>query len=132
MLGDNPEKSRNPLKKAMRRRNAKTVTFTDPTYYEPSERTYSSEEEEEEEQEFLTVADAAREEEDAQQDQNGSATVEPLKIRGNQKENTNGVDDGVDSRTQQNERTTELRESRGRSSSDISDPSGMLRPRLYM
>ena len=49
MLGDNPEKSRNPLKKAMRRRNAKTVQFTAPTYYEPSEYAPSEDEEDEEE-----------------------------------------------------------------------------------
>jgi len=46
MLGDNPEKSKNPLKKAMRRRNAKTVQFAAPTYYEPSDYEYSDEEEE--------------------------------------------------------------------------------------
>lgn len=45
MLGDNPEKSKNPLKKAMRRRNAKTVNFAPPTYYEPDERDWSDEEE---------------------------------------------------------------------------------------
>lgn len=48
MLGDNPEKSKNPLKKAMRRRNAKTVTFTSPTYFEASDVDYSTEEEDEE------------------------------------------------------------------------------------
>ncbi|KIX08240.1 uncharacterized protein Z518_02896 [Rhinocladiella mackenziei CBS 650.93] len=48
MLGDNPEKSKNPLKKAMRRRNAKTVQFAAPTYYEPSDYEYSDEEEGEE------------------------------------------------------------------------------------
>src|ERR1700761_3317812 len=47
MLGDNPEKSKNPLKKAMRRRNAKTVQFAPPTYYEPSDYEYSDEEDEE-------------------------------------------------------------------------------------
>jgi len=46
MLGDSAEKSKNPLKKAMRRRNAKTVQFSAPTYYEPSEYDYSEEEEE--------------------------------------------------------------------------------------
>lgn len=46
MLGDNPEKSKNPLKKAMRRRNAKTVQFAAPTYYEPSDYEYSDEEDE--------------------------------------------------------------------------------------
>jgi len=35
MLGDNPERSKNPLKKAMRRRNAKMVQFSAPTYYDP-------------------------------------------------------------------------------------------------
>lgn len=45
MLGDNPEKSKNPLKKAMRRRNAKTVQFAAPTYVEASDYDYSSDEE---------------------------------------------------------------------------------------
>lgn len=49
MLGDNPEKTKNPLKKAMRRRNAKAVQFAAPTYYEPSDYEYSDEEEEDEE-----------------------------------------------------------------------------------
>lgn len=45
MLSDNSEKSRNPLKKAMRRRNTKTVQFAAPTYVEASDYDYSSEEE---------------------------------------------------------------------------------------
>ena len=92
MLGDNPEKSRNPLKKAMRRRNVKTVTFTDPTYYEADPEEYSSDEEGDEEPEFITTADAARNGNDqqqaqqaqdaqAQQNQNEAAKVEPLRIR---------------------------------------------------
>lgn len=55
MLGDNPERSNNPLRRAMRRRNAKTVVFTAPTYYEPSEYDYSSDEEAEEEREVVDV-----------------------------------------------------------------------------
>lgn len=47
MLGDNPEKSKNPLKKAMKRRNQKTVQFAPPTYYEPSEYDGSDDEEDE-------------------------------------------------------------------------------------
>jgi hypothetical protein len=48
MLSDSVhERSKNPIKKAMRRRNAKTVTFTSPTYHEASEYEYSSDEEEE-------------------------------------------------------------------------------------
>lgn len=46
MLGDNLEKPKNPLKKAIRRRNAKQVQFTAPTYYEASDVDYSTEEEE--------------------------------------------------------------------------------------
>ena len=53
MLGDNAEKSKNPLKKAMRRRNAKTVTFASPTYFEASDIDYSTEEEDEDEGGFL-------------------------------------------------------------------------------
>ncbi|KAK8220175.1 protein phosphatase regulator [Zalaria obscura] len=45
MLGDNPEKSKNPLKKAIRRRNAKTVQFAAPTYVEASDYDYSTEDE---------------------------------------------------------------------------------------
>lgn len=47
MLGDNPEKSKNPLKKAMKRRNQKTVQFAPPTYYEPSEYDGSDDDEDE-------------------------------------------------------------------------------------
>lgn len=57
MLGDNPEKSKNPLKKAMRRRNAKTVQFAAPTYYEPSDYEYSDEEEEGEDSQLDQVID---------------------------------------------------------------------------
>lgn len=48
MLGDNMEKSKNPLRKAMKRRNAKTVQFTAPTYVEASDYEYDTEEEDEE------------------------------------------------------------------------------------
>lgn len=44
-LGDTAEKSKNPLKKAMRRRMAKNVTFGIPTYVDASEYEYSSDEE---------------------------------------------------------------------------------------
>ena len=44
MLGDTAEKTKNPLKKAMRRRNAKTVQFGAPTYVEASDYDYSSDE----------------------------------------------------------------------------------------
>ena len=50
MLGDEEDKKTgnplNPLKKAMRKRNAKTVQFAAPSYVEPSDVEYSSDEEE--------------------------------------------------------------------------------------
>jgi hypothetical protein len=73
MLGDNPEKSKNPLKKAMRRRNAKTVQFAPPTYYEPSDYEYSDEEDESDdmqpEQQSAENADENDSVEDQQQSQ---------------------------------------------------------------
>ena len=50
MLGDEEDKRNgnplNPLKKAMKRRNAKTVQFAAPSYVEPSDVEYSSDEDE--------------------------------------------------------------------------------------
>jgi len=46
MLGDNPERSKNPLKKAMRRRNAKMVSFAAPTFHEASEVDWSDSDDE--------------------------------------------------------------------------------------
>ncbi|KAI9678686.1 MAG: hypothetical protein M1817_005743 [Caeruleum heppii] len=79
MLGDNPEKPKNPLKKAMRRRNAKTVTFGGPTYVEASEAEYSSDEEEPSGESY-NLEDGANQEQKAQQeDDDEITTVEPLK-----------------------------------------------------
>lgn len=69
MLSDNSEKSRNPLKKAIRRRNAKTVQFAAPTYVEASDYDYESEDEEQPSNEPPANAVQA---EEAQQ--NGEAT----------------------------------------------------------
>ena len=87
MLGDNPEKTKNPLKKAMRRRNAKTVTFAEPTYFEASENEYSSDNNEED-LDFITSAVEART--DGQSDEQAETavdTVAPLNIRDTSKEN---------------------------------------------
>ncbi|RMY73550.1 hypothetical protein D0863_03793 [Hortaea werneckii] len=72
MLGDNSEKSRNPLKKAMRRRNAKTVQFAAPTYVEASDYDYSTEDEEAAAVDVNQSQDAAHVE-DAQQQLNGES-----------------------------------------------------------
>ena len=70
----------------MRRRNAKKVAFTDPTYYEPSENGYSTEGENEDELEFMTVADVAREDMDeTRTPEVDGDIVEPLHVRHAQK-----------------------------------------------
>ena len=112
MLGDNPEKSKNPLKKAMRRRNAKTVQFAAPQYFDPSDVEYSTdededeEEEEEEDGEYLTQEEGSdAQDQDQARDVDESATVEPLKTRSDPKEptgesiiNLESRDAGVDQR----------------------------------
>ncbi len=79
MLGDNPEKSRNPLKKAMRKRNAKTVQFTEPQYFEPSDREYSSDEEDndgEDAQQAVASSQAQAQTEGAQQTHDSGAVAD--------------------------------------------------------
>ncbi|KAI9698782.1 MAG: hypothetical protein M1836_003892 [Candelina mexicana] len=78
MLGDNPEKSKNPLKKAMRRRNAKTVQFSAPTYVEASDVDYSSEEEAPEGDFYSNGDDSAQSQYGQQEDQDTITAVEPL------------------------------------------------------
>jgi hypothetical protein len=80
MLGDNNEKSKNPLKKAMRRRNAKTVNFGAPTYIEASDVEYSSDEDSEH-GDFFDDETLDGEEDDAQ-DQADDIVVEPLRPKG--------------------------------------------------
>ena len=89
MLGDNPEKSKNPLKKAMRRRNAKTVQFAPPTYHEAAEIDYSSEEEDEEEPFPQTVAGVQIREPTEQEEAEQITSVEALDVRGQQTDMSN-------------------------------------------
>lgn len=69
MLGDSHEKSKNPLKKAMRRRNGKTVQFAAPTYVEPPDVDYSTEEEVDSDQEYLNQEDENKETQDGDQEE---------------------------------------------------------------
>lgn len=88
MLGDQAEKSKNPLKKALRKRNAKTVTFTAPTYVEASDIDYSTDEEEGEDGFFNQSGqnDQNGDQQDESEDRDETATVEPLKPRSEIKE----------------------------------------------
>ena len=86
MLGDNPEKSKNPLKKAMRRRNAKTVQFSAPTYVEASDVEYSTEEDGDGEEFGNADEPADAEAQNVPQNQDETASVEPLIVRTSVKE----------------------------------------------
>lgn len=91
MLGDQAEKSKNPLKKAIRRRNAKTVTFSAPTYVEASDVEYSSDEEEGENP-FYSREDQQAETQEAAQEVDEAITVEPLKSRDAKEEKAETVE----------------------------------------
>ncbi|MCJ1284022.1 hypothetical protein MMC26_003353 [Xylographa opegraphella] len=122
MLGDNPEKSKNPLKKAMRRRNAKTVQFAAPTYHEPSDHEYSSEEEDEE-GEYPEIADAglALQSGDADGSTEDAAGVEPLDSRGAQHEMTNDDEIQAEMAPQIADVEQESQPERSRTSEELSD-----------
>ncbi|KAI9649417.1 protein phosphatase regulator [Ciborinia camelliae] len=78
-LGDQAEKSKNPAEKAIRRRNAKTVTFAAPTYVEASDVDYSTDEEDGDGDFY-----GQQEQQSEQQEQNvddDEITIEPLKPR---------------------------------------------------
>lgn len=84
MLSDGPEKSRNPLTKAIRRRNPKKkVTFSQGnTYVEASDVEYSSEEEDEEaDREYLPNEHEHSENQESEQEphQDDNTIIEPLK-----------------------------------------------------
>ena len=98
MLGDNNEKSKNPLKKAMRRRNAKTVNFGAPTYIDASDVDYSSDEDSEH-GDFFDDETLDGEEEDGQ-DQAEDIVVEPLRPKG-QKDKPTESSDNHDSHERQ-------------------------------
>ena len=113
MLGDNPEKPKNSLKIAMRRRNAKTVQFTAPTYFEASDVDYSTEEEEEEGE--YSAQDGNDESQSQEQDKNAveNATVDSSKGRLDETKSkethvaVDSPDNDVDQTTLIGERTSE-------------------------
>lgn len=87
MLGDQAEKTRNPLRSAMKRRKAKTVTFTAPTYVDYSDIDYSTDEEDLEE-ELLAQQQQQAGNQQASADaeaEDETAKVEPLKPKSQQK-----------------------------------------------
>lgn len=98
MLGDQADKPKNALKKAILRRAAKTVTFAAPTYVEASDVDYSTDEEEAEDDYYGA---------NGQQEQNGdqkeqevddeTLVVEPLKPRAEVRDvNQDTTEDSID------------------------------------
>ncbi|KAH6680760.1 hypothetical protein B0J14DRAFT_272892 [Halenospora varia] len=83
MLGDQAEKSKNPLKKAIRRRNAKTVAFAAPTYVEASDIDYSTEEEDGDGDFYGQNGDVDQngEQQEPAAEEEEIAAIEPLKPR---------------------------------------------------
>ncbi|KAL2828459.1 hypothetical protein BDW59DRAFT_49692 [Aspergillus cavernicola] len=125
MLGDNSEKSKNPLKKAMRRRNAKTVTFTSPTYIEASDVDYSTEEEEDDDVSF-TDEYASRDEYETQDEQNEDIVVEPLRPKPQRDRATEETESTRESHESQESATTSL--DKQRSSQEIFEQGGGISP----
>src|ERR1700736_970720 len=101
MLGDKDqaEKSKNPLKKAIRRRNAKTVTFSAPTYVEASDVDYSTDEEEAE-GEFYGQEQQQAASQQAEREDDEITLVEPSATNGEahdlEIENTDNAGHGFD------------------------------------
>ena len=128
MLGDNPEKSKNPLKKAIRRRNGKTVQFAAPTYRDPPPMDYSTEEEEDVDGDKQY---AVNEEEnndtqngDQGKDMSESVATESLANRGQENESDVGESKGsLDSRDTDDQSTTVENE---RSSDETLERSGNM------
>ncbi|KAJ5727812.1 hypothetical protein N7493_005632 [Penicillium malachiteum] len=120
MLGDNSEKSKNPLKKAMRRRNAKTVNFAPPTYIEASDVEFSSDDDSEHGDFFNDdETETVESEEGDGLDQNEDIVVEPLRPKG-QKEKLADQGEGKGSLERQDSERT-ISDPR-RSSEEFFDP----------
>ena len=130
MLGDNPEKSKNPLKKAMRRRNAKTVQFAAPTYYDPSDREYSSEEEEGEEGEEGNFIQGSEVQQDQDQQveeiQEEITAVEPLRVKSPPKEEIDKTETWTETMSQQSTLGRSSQDEQPRTSEETFERQGKL------
>lgn len=108
MLGDTAEKSKNPLKKAMRRRNARTVQFSaQPVYFDASDYEYSSDEEDHEDGPFANGG-AVQEQQGAQHVEEDEVTQAETQVNGKR-----DVSDSMNGDVELNGRLDEV-ESRGR------------------
>ncbi|RAH48285.1 SH3 domain-containing protein [Aspergillus brunneoviolaceus CBS 621.78] len=95
MLGDNSEKSKNPLMRAVRRRTTKNVQFTAPTYIEASDIEYSSDEDLDDAASFNDDEGSRAEAEDAHDGQTDDIVVQPLRTKSQRDKGSEegGIDD---------------------------------------
>ncbi|KAJ5578195.1 uncharacterized protein N7459_007159 [Penicillium hispanicum] len=120
MLGDNSEKSKNPLKKAMRRRNAKTVNFAAPTYIEASDVEFSTDDDSEHGDFFNDdETETVESEEGDGQEQGEDIVVEPLRPKAQKEKLAEPAD--VDNTQEKQEPERSSYEPR-RSSEEFFDP----------
>jgi hypothetical protein len=122
MLGDNPEKTKNPLKKAIRRRNAKTVQFAAPTYFEASDIDYSTSEEEGEEDYPANEEEEAEKKDVHQEDHDEITEVEPLQVKDPKPESPEPSTASRDNKEPEKKASVE----NSRASDEISDKSSEL------
>lgn len=120
MLGDNSEKSKNPLKKAMRRRNAKTVNFAPPTYIEASDVEFSSDDDSEH-GDFFNDDETVESEEGDAQDQTEDIVVEPLRPKAQKEKPAEQAEEAEQQENKDSERS--ISDPR-RSSEEFFDPEG--------
>lgn len=123
MLGDNSEKSKNPLKKAMRRRNAKTVNFAAPTYIEASDVEFTTDDDSEHGDFFNDdETETVESEEGDGQEQGEDIVVEPLRPKAQKEKPTEQPDVNPTQESQESERVSSEPQ---RSSEEFFDPDGM-------
>ncbi|RAL10452.1 uncharacterized protein BO97DRAFT_444658 [Aspergillus homomorphus CBS 101889] len=91
MLGDNSEKSKNPLMRAVRRRTTRNVQFTAPTYIEASDVDYSSDEDLDDAASFNDEDGSRAEADDSHDGHNEDIIVQPLRTKS---QRDKGTEDG--------------------------------------
>ena len=119
MLGDQADKPKNPLKKAIRRRNAKNVTFNQThTYVEASDVEYSSDEEDGENA-YFAYHDEKTEDENAAAKEGDATIAEPdsekaatREIKAGATDDGNASDTGLDPNEEATRTSDEIFEGR--------------------
>ena len=95
MLGDQAEKTKNPLKSAMRRRKTKTVAFAPPTYVDYSDIDYSTDEEDLE-AEYYAQQQQSQQQQETQEEHKEEAQAEPQQQQHQQQAGTMVGKDAAD------------------------------------